>query len=69
MTDDTRALEAHLDAATTLLGLPLSPAWRGSVLAHLEATMRAARFVDAFPFDDVIEPAPVFAPAAREVAP
>lgn len=69
MTDDIKAIEAHLDAATTLLGLPVSPAWRGSVLSHLEATMRAARFVDEFQFDDVIEPAPVFAPAARDAAP
>lgn len=57
-------LEAHLDAATTLLGLTVAPEWRPSVLAHLDATMTAARLVEEFRLDDELEPAPIFSPAA-----
>ncbi len=55
-------LEAHLDAATALLGLQIDPESRASVLGHLAATLQAARFVAAFPLDDALEPAPVFRP-------
>ncbi|GLK78445.1 AtzG-like protein [Methylopila turkensis] len=55
-------LEAHLDAATALLGLTVAPEARASTLAHLAATMAAARLVSGFAFDDELEPAPVFRP-------
>ncbi|HVI29985.1 DUF4089 domain-containing protein [Hansschlegelia sp.] len=57
-----QALEAHIDAATTLLGLRMDPDDRASTLAHLRATMEAARFVAAFPLDDTVQPAPIFRP-------
>ncbi|WP_020181331.1 DUF4089 domain-containing protein [Methylopila sp. M107] len=59
------AIEAHLDSATALIGLTVDPASRASVLAHLAATMAAARLVAAFDLDDEVEPAPIFAPVAR----
>ncbi|MDR4306027.1 DUF4089 domain-containing protein [Chelatococcus sambhunathii] len=68
MSEDADKLDAHLDAATALLELRVAPEWRGSILSHLDATMKAARFVSEFPLDDEVEPAPVFAPAAREDA-
>ncbi|MFC3694097.1 DUF4089 domain-containing protein [Chenggangzhangella methanolivorans] len=64
MADDAAALEAHLDAAAALLGLRVAPQWRASVLAHLGVTVTAARLVDAFPLEDEMEPAPIFAPIA-----
>lgn len=69
MADDAHALEAHLDAATALLGLTVASDWRPSVLAHLSATMAAARLVEAFPLDDEAEPAPIFTPAASGRSP
>lgn len=56
------ALEAHLDAATTMLGLSIVAGSRASVLAHLAATMAAARLVSQFDLGDEVEPAPVFRP-------
>lgn len=58
------AIEAHLDAATALLSMTVENAWRPSILAHLAATMTAARLVAAFELDDEMEPAPIFAPVA-----
>lgn len=69
MSEGADRLGAHLDAATALLGLRVAPEWRGSILSHLDATMKAARFVAEFALDDGVEPAPVFAPAARDDAP
>ncbi|MGA0533883.1 DUF4089 domain-containing protein [Hansschlegelia sp. KR7-227] len=60
------ALEAHLDAATALLGLAVPAGARASVLTHLKATAEAARFVADFPLDDELEPAPVFAPGGAK---
>jgi hypothetical protein len=59
---DAPALDAHLDAATALLGLKVEPDWRPSILAHLAATLAAARIVDGFELDDDAEPAPIFLP-------
>jgi 1-carboxybiuret hydrolase subunit AtzG-like protein len=51
---------AVLDAMAPALGLEVDPGWRAGVIAHWQATARAARLVLAFPLDDEVEPAPVF---------
>lgn len=55
-------LEAHLDAATAMLGLKVEPEWRPSVLAHLKATIAAGRLVADFPLHDELDPAATFRP-------
>ena len=58
--DDARA--ALLDATTALLGLAPEIERRAQVLMHMSVIGQAAQFVLAFPLDDTIEPAPIFAP-------
>ncbi|MEI7712762.1 MAG: DUF4089 domain-containing protein [Rhodospirillales bacterium] len=52
--------EALIDAGTRLLGIPIDPKWRSSILANLEVTLRLAASVDSFPLPDEADPAPVF---------
>ncbi len=60
---DQPTLHAHaVDVACALLGAPLLPDWRDSVLASFAAIATAATFVQAFPLDDEAEPAPAFQP-------
>jgi hypothetical protein len=54
--------EAYAEQAARLLGLPILPEWRATVVGHLVATAAAAELVLAFPLEDHDEPAPVFAP-------
>lgn len=58
MTD--QELDAWIDAGTTVLGLPVDPAWRAAIRLHLGITVGHARTVLAFPLSDEAEPAPVF---------
>jgi hypothetical protein len=55
-------LEAYMDAAAALLGLPVAPDDRPGVLANLRVTARFAALVAEFPLDEREEPAPVFRP-------
>ncbi|KAB1072412.1 DUF4089 domain-containing protein [Methylobacterium planeticum] len=55
-------LDAYAAQAATLLGLPLDPAWAGSVAANLRVLRAAADLVEGFPLPDEAEAAPVFAP-------
>jgi hypothetical protein len=62
--DSTRVSHETLDhfigAAAHALALPVEPAWKPTIRANLEVTLRlAASFAD-FPLPDDAEPAPVF---------
>lgn len=56
--DDTAG--AIVDAMMPLVGIPMAPEWRETVIASVKATAAAARLVLDFPLDDAVEPAPVF---------
>jgi 1-carboxybiuret hydrolase subunit AtzG-like protein len=53
-------LDAFITAAAETLALPIDPAWRPAVRAHLEVTLRLARLVDEIELPDDAEPAPIF---------
>jgi hypothetical protein len=53
-------LDAMIEAATAVLGLPLDPTWRAAIRAHLDVTLRHAAAVGAFALPDEADPAPVF---------
>jgi len=58
MAEDT--LDDYIDAASKLLRLPVKEAWKPTVRANLEVSMKLARLVDDFAFSDAAEPASVF---------
>lgn len=53
-------LDDLIAAAAEALVLPVDPAWRPAVRAHLAVTLRFARLVEEFALPDESEPAPVF---------
>lgn len=53
-------LDAYIDAASSLLGIPLDPAWIAAIGANLTVLQATAGLVAAFPLPDEAEPAPVF---------
>ena len=53
-------LDDLITAAAEALALPIDPAWRPAIRAHLEVTLRFARTVEDFALPDESEPAPVF---------
>ena len=62
MADQPLDLEAYVDAATGLIGLPLDPAHRPGVILNLQRIAEMAALVMAFPLPEDAEPAPVFTP-------
>jgi hypothetical protein len=54
-------LDDYIDAVANALALPVEDAWRASVRANLEVSLRLARLVDEFALPDQTEPASVFA--------
>jgi hypothetical protein len=54
-------LDDYIDAVAKALALPVAAAWRPSVKANLEVSLRLARLVDEFALPDETEPASVFA--------
>jgi hypothetical protein len=56
----TDPLDDFIVAAAEALALPIEPAWKPAVRAHLEVTLRFARLVEEFDLPDDAEPAPVF---------
>jgi 1-carboxybiuret hydrolase subunit AtzG-like len=54
-------LDEYIDAAAKALRLPVEPAWKPSVKANLEVSLRLAGLVDEFALPDEAEPASVFA--------
>jgi Protein of unknown function (DUF4089) len=57
----TDSLDDYIDAVGAALALPIEQAWKPSVRANLEVTLKLARLVDEFPLPDDTEPASVFA--------
>jgi hypothetical protein len=53
-------LDDYIDASARLLDLPLEPAWKPAVRAHLEVTLRLGALVGDVDLPDEAEPAPVF---------
>lgn len=53
-------LDDYIDAVTKALALPVEEAWRASIRANLEVSLRLGRLVDEFALPDDTEPAPVF---------
>ena len=62
MPDHSFDAGAYVDAAATLIGLPLDPAHRPGIVLNLERIAQMAVLVMDFPLPDEIEPAPVFRP-------
>ena len=54
-------LDDYIDAVSKALALPVDAAWKPSVRANLEVSLRLARLVDGFALPDETEPASVFA--------
>ncbi len=57
---DPEGQAAAVDAAATLFGVAMEPAWREAAVANFAAIAAAARLVLGFPLDDEAEPSPVF---------
>jgi Protein of unknown function (DUF4089) len=53
-------LDAFIEAAAAALALPVEPAWRPQIRAHLQVTWRFGQEVAEFDLPDELEPAPVF---------
>ena len=62
MADNPEDIEAYVDAAAKLVGLPLDPAHRPGVVLNLSRIAQMAALVMAFPLPEETEPAPVFEP-------
>ncbi len=60
-------LEAYLDAAAAIVGLPIAPEYRAEVLTNLQRTAAIAAAVLEFPLsDEGAESASVFCPGEAE---
>jgi len=53
-------LDDYIDAVGRALALPIDDAWKPSVKANLEVSLKLARLVDEFPLPDATEPASIF---------
>ncbi|MFB9261745.1 DUF4089 domain-containing protein [Bradyrhizobium erythrophlei] len=53
-------LDDHINTVAAAMALKIEDAWRPSVRANLEASLRLARLVDEFPLPDESEPASIF---------
>lgn len=56
----TDPLDTYIDAASAALALAIEPAWKPSVRANLDVTLKMARMVQEFPLPDEIEPASIY---------
>ena len=59
---DPTDIEAYVDAAAQLVGLPLDPAHRPGVVLNLGRIAQMAALVMEFPLPEETEPAPVYEP-------
>jgi 1-carboxybiuret hydrolase subunit AtzG-like protein len=57
---DEAALDALIDAGTTMLGIEMKPEWRQAVRMHLGISLGHAATVLDTPLSDHLDPAPVF---------
>ena len=62
MAEQSFDIEAYIDPAAALVGLPIDPAHRPGIVLNLGRIAEMAALVMAFPLPDDIEPAPVFGP-------
>jgi hypothetical protein len=62
MTVEPLDIEAYVDAAAALVGLPIEPAHRPGIVLNLRRIADLAALVMEFPLPDDIEAAPVFEP-------
>ena len=62
MADQPFDVDAYVDAAAALVGLPIDPAHRPGIVLNLRRIADLAALVMEFPLPDDIEAAPVFAP-------
>ena len=53
-------LDQYIDAMAKALALTIEEAWRPSVKANLEVSLRLARLVEEFALPDETEPASIF---------
>jgi len=53
-------LDDYIDAVGRALGLPIEDAWRPTIRANLEVSLRLAKLVDDYKLPDESEPASVF---------
>jgi len=53
-------LDDYIDAVAKALKLPIEDAWRPSVKANLEVSLKLAALVDEFALPDDTEPASIF---------
>ncbi len=53
-------LDDFITAAAHARALPIDPAWKPAIHAHLEVTLRLGKLVEDFSLPDDAEPAPVF---------
>ena len=53
-------LDDYIDAVAKVLALQIEDAWRPTVRANLEVSLRLARFVDEFTLPDEAESASVY---------
>ena len=60
MTDKSNPLDAYIESAAALLGLPLEPAWKGPIRANLEVTLKLAALVGEKELPDDAEPAAIY---------
>jgi Protein of unknown function (DUF4089) len=57
---DEAALDALIDAGTTVVGIEMKPEWRHAVRMHLAISLGHAATVMEAPLPDDLDPAPVF---------
>ncbi len=57
---DEAALDAMIDAGTTLVGIEMKPQWRHAVRMHLAISLGHAATVLEPDLPDHLDPAPVF---------
>ncbi|MBI3702081.1 MAG: DUF4089 domain-containing protein [Afipia sp.] len=53
-------LDDYIDAAASLLALPIAPSEKPAVRMNLDVTLRMARLVQEFPLPDETEPASIY---------
>jgi len=53
-------LDDYIDAVAKALKLPIEDAWKSSVKANLDVSLKLAGLVDEFPLPDATEPASIF---------
>lgn len=56
----TDPADSYIDAAATLLSLPVDRSWKPAIRTNLHVTLSLARLVEEFPLPDDSEPAPVY---------